>query len=43
MYNARPGSKPKWLEGTVVERLGPLTYVVSVSGMNRHVHVEHLR
>ena len=43
LYNARPGSKPKWGEGTVIERLGPLTYLVSVAGINRHVHVEHLR
>ena len=43
VFNARPGSRPKWLNGTIVERLGPLTYLVSVSGLNRHVHIEHLR
>ena len=41
--NARPGSKPKWSNGTVIDRLGPLTYLVSVTGTNRHVHVEHIR
>ena len=39
--NAHPDSK--WLEGTVVKHLIPLTYVVSVSSTNRHVHIEHLR
>ena len=27
VYNARPDSKPKWSDGTVIDRLGPLTYV----------------
>eukprot|EP00117_Sycon_ciliatum_P048584 scpid24912/ scgid3571/ Uncharacterized protein K02A2.6 len=43
VHNARPGSKPKWLEGTVEKRLGPITYLVSVCGMLRQVHIDHLR
>ena len=43
VFNARSGSKPKWLEGTIVDHLSPLTYLVSVVGLNRHVHIEHIR
>ena len=43
VHNARPGSKPKWLEGAVSQRLGPITYMVLVNGVLRQVHLDHLR
>lgn len=42
LLNAQPGSQLQWLEGTIVDRSGPLTYRDAVAGLNRHVHIEHL-
>ena len=37
------GGKEKWIPGTVVKIMGPLTYLVKVPGNNkRFVHVDHL-
>ena len=33
----------KWEPGTVVRRLGPLTYLIQVHGKRRHVHIDHIR
>ncbi|KAJ8021906.1 hypothetical protein HOLleu_39239 [Holothuria leucospilota] len=32
----------KWVPGVVMQRLGPLTYIVLVNGKNQHVHIDHL-
>jgi len=32
----------KWMPGTIVKRLGPLTYLVRVGEDVRHIHVDHL-
>ena len=36
------GGEEKWVLGTVVKRLGPLTYLVRVGRELRYVHIEHL-
>lgn len=36
------GRSEKWLPGTVVEVLGPHTFLMSVGGKLRYVHVDHL-
>lgn len=36
------GTSEKWLPGTVIRRLGPLTYLVRVGRQLRYVHVDHL-
>ncbi|XP_069122416.1 uncharacterized protein [Argopecten irradians] len=36
------GGKEKWLLGTVVKQLGPLTYLIRVGRTLRYVHVDHL-
>ena len=36
------GSYAKWIPGTVVRRLGPLTYLVKVGHRLRFVHVDHI-
>ncbi|XP_065188042.1 uncharacterized protein K02A2.6-like [Sycon ciliatum] len=43
VYNARPGSKPKWLEGLICKRLSTMTYSVMVGGVVRKVHIDHLK
>ena len=37
----RPG--PKWLPAIIIERLGPLTYLVDVNGNSWKHHIDHLR
>ena len=37
----RPG--PKWLPAIIIERLGPLTYLVDVNGNSWKRHIDHLR
>jgi len=39
--NTRRGMK-KWVPGTVIRRLGPLTYLVRVGRQLRYVHIDHL-
>lgn len=39
--NARRGVE-KWVPGTVIRRLGPLTYLVKVGRQLRYVYVDHL-
>ena len=40
--NLRPG--PTWIPGTIIERSGPLSYVVQVKGEQTWKrHIEHLR
>ena len=36
------GGPDKWIPGTVIRRLGPLTYLVRVGHNLRYVHMEHL-
>ena len=36
------GTYAKWIPGTVIRRLGPLTYLVKVGHRLRFVHVDHL-
>ena len=36
------GGVEKWVSGTVIGRLGPLTYLVKVGRQLRYVHVDHL-
>ena len=36
------GGVEKWVPGTVIRRLGPLTYLVKVGWQLRYVHVDHL-
>lgn len=36
------GGKEKWIPGTIVKPLGPLTYLVRVGEKIRYVHVDHL-
>ena len=36
------GGVEEWVPGTVIGRLGPLTYLVKVGGQLRYVHVDHL-
>ena len=33
----------KWAPGTVVRRLGPLTYLIQVHGKRRYVHIDNIR
>ena len=39
--NTRRGMK-KWVPGTMIRRLGPLTYLVRVGRQLRYVHIDHL-
>ena len=40
--NLRPG--PTWIPGTIIERSGPLSYVVQVKGEQTWKrHIEHLQ
>ena len=39
--NTRGGVK-KWVPGTVIRRLGPLTYLLKVGWQLHYVHVDHL-
>ena len=39
--NTRGGVK-KWVPGTVIRRLGPLTYLLKVGRQLHYVHVDHL-
>ena len=32
----------KWVPGTVIRRLGPLTYLVRVGRQLRYAHIDHL-
>ena len=41
--NPRQNSRGKWLCGVVIQRLGPATYLVSVEGGTRYVHIDQLR
>lgn len=43
VYNCRDKFRLKWEAGTVLQRLGPLSYIVSVQGSNRHVHIDHIK
>ena len=36
------GGVEKWVPGTVIRRLGPLTYLVRVGRQLRYVHIDHL-
>ena len=36
------GGMEKWVPGTVIRRLGPLTYLVRVGRQLRYVHIDHL-
>ena len=40
VQNTRGGMK-KWVPGTVLRRLGPLTYLVRVGRQLRYVHIDH--
>ena len=42
VLNSRRYGREKWLCGTILQRLGPVNYVVDVYGHPRYVHVEHL-
>ena len=39
--NMRPG--PTWLPAVIIEKLGPLTYLVEVDGKSWKRHIDHLR
>ena len=39
----RNGSAPKWQEDLVQQQLGPVSYVVKLSDLTCHAHIEHLR
>ena len=41
VQNTRGGVE-KWVPGTVIRRLGPLTYLVKVGRQLRYAHVDHL-
>ena len=41
VLNTRGGVE-KWVPGTLIRRLGPLTYVVKVGRQLCYVHVDHL-
>ena len=43
LLNGRPGSRPKWLPGVILQRLGPVSYLVESNSALRHVHVDHLK
>ena len=43
VLNHRDQSRSKWIRGTILERMGPLTYTVRVDSRIRHLHIEHLR
>ncbi|XP_065188286.1 uncharacterized protein K02A2.6-like [Sycon ciliatum] len=43
VLNTRNGNGPKWIHGTIAERLGPLSYIVRTGEQTRHVHSDHLR
>ena len=43
VYECRDRLKPKWVQGTVLQRLGPLAYTVEAQGGTRHVHRDHLQ
>ncbi|XP_065199099.1 uncharacterized protein K02A2.6-like [Sycon ciliatum] len=43
VLNTRNGSGPKWLPGVIVQKLGPVSYIVRIGQQERHVHVDHLR
>ena len=41
--NTRQDSRGKWLCGVIIQRLDPATYLVSVQGETRYVHIDQLR
>ena len=41
--NTHNGSALKWQEGLVQQRLGPVSYVVKLGDLIRHVDIDHLR
>ena len=43
VLNPRRDGRGKWLYGVVLQRLGPVNYLVKVDGQPRYVHIEHLR
>ena len=43
ILNTRNGTESRWREGTVMQRLGPVSYVVRCGEQNRHVHSDHMR
>jgi hypothetical protein len=32
----------KWVQGTVMQRLGPVSYIVDIDGYPNHVHIDHM-
>jgi hypothetical protein len=42
VWNPRKDGRNKWLPGTVVQRLGPTSYLVNVEERVRYVHIDHL-
>lgn len=43
ILNGRPSTGPKWLPGKVVQKLGPVSYLIESRKGRRHVHIDHLR
>ena len=43
VIDPRHDSRGKWLCGTIIQRLGPATYLVRVGGGTRYVHIDQLR
>ena len=43
VLDPRRDGRGKWLYGVVLQRLGPVNYLVKVDGQPRYVHIEHLR
>ncbi|XP_062513381.1 uncharacterized protein LOC134189156 [Corticium candelabrum] len=41
--NPRQDSRGKWLCGIIIQLLGPATYLVSVEGGTRYIHIDQLR
>ena len=43
VFDCRYKHRTVWQRGTVMQRLGPVAYMVQIRGKTRHVHVDHLR
>ena len=43
ILNTRNATESRWREGTVMQCLGPVSYVVRCGEQNRHVHSDHMR
>ena len=42
VWNPRKDGRNKWLPGTIVQRLGPTSYLVNVEEHVRYVRIDHL-